>query len=231
MSTELLKSMLSGMEDLNDGIMSEDSIYVSAIMGGEGFMDSIKKGAKSALAFIKMVINNIIDAVLMWFGGRSRIERGLEKLKNSKLFEMFKPKIAVLISKYSIPAANLARRHIESGINEEYQSFFRGSLPESPEITKFFVSINSMDTYLEKFIRNATGSNSEQYLSFSEILGKAKEAMEAGRKIVSLIEKEKEPNDKVIQNLNSVVGKVARAVTVLTNASDSIARNIDKESK
>lgn len=230
MSNELLKSMINGFENF-DGPVSSDTIYAAALMGGEGFMDTIKEGAKASIAWIKQLLNNILDAILFWFGGRSRVVKALNDLKRSKFFEVFRPNISVLVDKYALPAAAIAYSHTESAIDEEYQSFFRQELPETPEVNRFFVSVNSMSEILKRYIRDARTNPTEKHLDFSDILGKAKDAMEAGRKIVSKFETEKDPNNKLIFNLNSVITKIGKAVNVLNNASESIARNIEKENK
>lgn len=231
MNINLLDAMHAGCEDLDSGVLSENSIYASALMGGEGFMDTIKEGAKASIAWIKQLLNTILDAILFWFGGRSRVVKALDNLKRSKLFEIFKPKIAVLVDKYAIPGAAIAHNYLESALDQEYQSFFRQELPESAEVTRFFVSINDMSTMLSKYIRDARIHPTEKHLDFSDVLGKAKNAMEAGRKIVSKIEMERHPDNKLIYNLNSVITKIGKAVNALNNASESIARNIEKEDK
>lgn len=229
MNINLLESMHAGCEDLNSGVVSEDSIYAAALMGGEGFLDTIKEGAKASIAWIKQLLNTILDAILFWFGGRSRVLKALDNIKRSKAFEIFRPKITLLVDKYAYPAAAIARIHIESAITEEYQSFFRKELPESSAITKFFISVSQMSDILERYLKDAHFNASEKHLDFSDILGKAKSAIEAGRKVIADIEKEKHPNNEVLRNLNSVIGKVGKAINVLNNASESIARNIEKD--
>lgn len=231
MDINLLESMHAGCEDLDSGVLSENSIYASAIMGGEGFMDTIKKGAAASIAWIKQLLNTILDAILFWLGGRSRVVKALDNLKRSKLFEAFRPKINVLADKYVVPGAGIARIHLDSALEDEYQSFFRKELPESKEVTRFFVSINKMSEVLDRHLRDARIHPTEKHLDFSDILSQAKSAMEAGRKIVSDIEKEAKPDNRIIYNLNSVITKIGKAINALNNASESIARNIEKEDK
>lgn len=229
MSGILLRNLYAGFEDMGQGIISENTIFVMAYVdGNEGFGDSIAKGAKVAIDFLKKVIEAIMDAAMFWMGGRSNVIKQIDRIKQSKLMEVFRPKMDVLIDKYAKPAVALASQHVDGAINEDYQAFFRKELPSSPAINDFFVSVNKVIDLLADRARSTNRSPSEKDLDFSEIMAAAKSAMDAGNKIVAAIEKEDEPNKEVLAKLNSAVTKIGKGINVLANASESIARKLEK---
>lgn len=229
MSGILLRNLYAGFEDMGQGIISENTIFVMAYVdGNEGFGDSLTKGAKSAINFTKKIIDAIIDAALFWVGGRSNVVKQLNRIKQSKLMEVFRPKVNVLVDKYAKPALTIAYNHVDGGITDEYQAFFKKELESSSAVKNFFVEVNQMSDLLNTRVKSANNSPSEKDLDFSDIMAKANSIMNNGKKIVADIEKEEEPNQQVVAKLNSVVNKIGKAVNVLANASESISRNLEK---
>lgn len=231
MNLDLLASMHSGCEDLDAGIVSSDSIYAAALMGGEGFTDTIKKGAKATIAWIKQLLNNILDAILFWFGGRDNVKSKLNKLKNSKVFSMFKSDITNKVEKVTLPAVKIANRFVNEVIEGEYQEFFKKNLKETSEITSFFVAVNKLTDNLAAFIKAAEAKPSEDHLDLEPQLVELRKCIEAGRKLVNAIDKQEEPNQDVIKNLNSAVSKLAKATNVLTGAQKTVSKGLDELSK
>lgn len=231
MNINLLDAMHAGCEDLDSGVLSENSIYAAALMGGEGFMDAIKKGAKTSLAWIKQLLNNILDAILFWFGGRENVKNKLDKLKRSKMFSIFRSDLSKKVEKITLPAVAVAYSHISSIIDDEYQEFFRDKLKETSEISAFFVGVNSMSDVMEKYIREAKNKPLPEHLDLTDILTAARKSADAGRKLVQAIEKEKEPNQEVIKNLQTCVSKLAKGINVLTSAMKVVAKGLDELDK
>lgn len=231
MDINLLDAMHAGCEDLDSGVLSENSIYAAALMGGEGFMDTIKKGAKASLAWIKQLLNNILDAILFWFGGRENVKNKLDKLKRSKMFSIFRSDLSKKVEKVTLPAVAVAYSHVNSIIDDEYQEFFRDKLKETSEITAFFVGVSSMSDVMEKYIREAKNKPLPEHLDLTDILAAARKSADAGRKLVQAIEKEKEPNQEVIKNLQACVSKLAKGINVLTSAMKVVAKSLDELDK
>lgn len=55
--------MYAGLEDLDENVCSAESIYASALMGGEGFLDGIKKGAQSVVTWVKNIARKVVEWV------------------------------------------------------------------------------------------------------------------------------------------------------------------------
>lgn len=231
MSTELLKSMLSGMEDLGGGVCSTDSIYASALMGGEGFMDSIKKGANTTIEFIKRVLNTILDAILFYFGGRDNVKRKFDKLKSSKLFSMFKSEISNKVEKITVPAVGIAQRFVEEIIENEYQDFHTNKLKETPEIRAFYVQVNKLSDDLGNYLKATKTKPAEEHLYLDPQLTEVRKCIEAGRKLATSLGKDKEPDQAIIKNINGAVFKLGKATNVMVGAMKSVSKGLDELSK
>ncbi|QBZ70610.1 Zn-ribbon domain containing protein [Edwardsiella phage pEt-SU] len=228
MSTELLKSMYAGVEDISSGVMSEDSIYAAAVMGGEGFLDSVKKGAQATIAWIKQLLNNILDAILFWFGGRDTVKRKLDELKRSKFFSMFKSDITNKVEKVTLPAVAIAWNFVEDIIETEYQDFHNDKLKETPEIRSFFVTVNALADSLSKYCKAAKHSPSEDHLNLEPHLQEVRKCVEAGRKLVTALDKEKEPDQGIIKNINGCVVKLGKATNVMISAMKTVSKGLDE---
>lgn len=228
MNINLLESIHAGCEDLDSGVVSENSIYASALMGGEGFMDTVKKGASASIEFIKRVLNSILDAILFYFGGRDNVKRKLDALKRSKLFSMFKSDVTNKVEKVTLPAVNIARDFVEDIIENEYQDFHRDRLKETSEIRAFFVTVNNLGDNLGKFCKAAKASPNEEHLNLESQLQEVRKCIDAGRKLVGALGKEKEPDQSIIKNINGCVNKLGKATNVLISAMKTVSKGLDE---
>lgn len=199
--------------------------------GQEGFMDTIKQSAKNAKDFIELVIKTIIDAMLIYVGGRSGFNNLVKKFKNSSTAEMFKSAAKKAADNELIPALQKVAAISESIISDEYQEFYRKELEETGPIVTFFIENGKVEQNIKSAIHKLEGSPSESDLSFDSVIGHIDAVIKSGKKILEEAKKDTEANAKLIRNITKCIHKYYRIISGLNAATGRAAKYFKESAK
>lgn len=227
-------TMVSGCESINGGdYNTPDAKYAFTVLqlhandvglyaGQEGFIDEVKKGAKSLGKWILQLINDILDGIMFYFGGRNAVKAKLRAFKQHSAFDVFKSKLTKNIEKTVLPTLARIFELCESIITVEYQEYYRGKLPDNDQIMGIFLNNNKIEDMIKDAIKKADGNPSEECLDFDDIVNEAQKAMKVAKSYISSIRGREDENKGVVRNLGSVVSKYGKIISAINKANTEI---------